>query len=400
MRRGPWHQFGNRSQKFAIEQLQQGAGVGVIISPRDLPMNHAIKFAQRYHELGAHVLIDPQFYVPSFSNPDMETYPTNLTRTTISRTHQIPDPSLVVMVNALHVINSSLSADGLIAPALIYEAGRPDIMQLNGRLFSVAKQAGDVLGIPTYATVIIGNSAVASDQTINEILSHATSLNCDGFYYGFEFSSERIPSSRESVLRCCTGGLTLACTGLPVLHAFAGPMALLSLGFGAQGAAFGHFKNLWRFTRSRWGPTPGQGGGGDAPTRFFSNSLWGTIICPDEIAQLPSALQNQVLTHSPFSSLLSSSRSFEGLPDWDARKHMVHTICSGVSAIANDSDPLVNANNAITILQGASSLHSNIAATGLTLRDNTNAYQRNWQLAMNDLITHHSRDFDYLALLS
>lgn len=217
MRRGPWHQFGDRSQQFAIEQLQQGAGVGVIISPRDLGMDYAIVYSQRYHGLGAHVLFDPQFYVPSFSNNKMETYHTNLTRTTISQTHQITDSLLVVLVNALHAVNSSLSADGLIAPALIYEAGRPDIMQLNRRLFSAAKQVGDALGIPTYATVIIGNSAVASDQTIKEILSHATSLNCDGFYYGFEFSSERIPSSREIVLRCCAGGLTLACTGLPVL---------------------------------------------------------------------------------------------------------------------------------------------------------------------------------------
>ena len=400
MRRGPWHQFGDRSQNFVIEQLQQGAGVGVIISPRDLGMGHAIAYSQRYHGLDAHVLFDPQFYVPGFSNTKMETYPTNLTRTTISQTHQIMDPLLVVLVKALHAVNSSLSADGLIAPALIYEAGRPDIMQLNRRLFSAAKQVGDALGIPTYATVIIGNSAVASDQTIKEILSHATSLDCEGFYYGFEFSSERIPSSREIVLRCCTAGLTLACTGLPVLHAFAGPMALLSLGFGAKGSAIGHFKNLWQFARSRWGPTPDQGGGGNAPPRFFSSSLWGTIICPDEIIQLPPTLQNQILTHSPFSSQVSSSRSFSGWSVWDAGKHMVHTICSVVSVIAANSDPRTNANSAITILQGAVTLHQNIATAGLSLRDNTNAYQRNWQLAMNDLLTNHSRDFDYLALLS
>ena len=279
-----------------------------------------------------------------------------------------------------------------------HESGRmPELLKAASLL---RHEVGDALGIPTYATVIIGNSAVASDQTIKEILSHATSLNCDGFYYGFEFSSERIPSSREIVLRCCTGGLTLACTGLPVLHAFAGPMALLSLGFGAKGSAIGHFKNLWQFTRSRWGPTPDQGGGGNAPPRFFSSSLWGTIICPDEIIQLPPTLQNQILTHSPFSSQVSSSRSFSGWPVWDAGKHMVHTICSEVSDIASNDDIRTNANNAITLLQGAVTLHTAIASTGLTLRDDTNSYQENWQLAMNDLLTNNSRDFDYLDLLS
>lgn len=400
MRRGPWHQFGDKSQRFVIEQIQKGAGVGVIISPRDLTMDHAIDYAQRYHGLGAHVLIDQQFYVPDFRNANIETYPTSRYRTTSSQLNQITESDLASLVNDLSTINQKLSADGLIAPALIYEAGRSDIMRLNEKLFEAAKHAGDALGIPTYATVIIGNSAVTSNQMTKEILSHATSLHSDGFYYGFEFSSERIPSSRELVLRCCTAGLTLACTGLPVLHAYAGPMALLSLGFGATGSTIGHFKNLWRFTRSRWGPTPDQGGGGDAPPRFFSSNLWGTIIYPDEVVQLTSTLQNQVLTHSPFSSSVSSNQPFTGWKNWDAGKHLVYTICSVVSAIAANSDPRTNGNNAITILQGAVTLHQNIATAGLSLRDNTNAYQRNWQLAMNDLLTDYSRDFDYLALLS
>ena len=79
---------------------------------------------------------------------------------------------------------------------------------------------------------------------------------------------------------------------------------------------------------------------------------------------------------------------------------MVHTICSEVSDIASNNDIRTNANNAITLLQEAVTLHTAIASTGLTLRDDTNSYQENWQLAMNDLLTNNSRDFDYLDLLS
>lgn len=399
MQRGPWHQFGNNSQLLVIEQLQQGAGVGVILSPRDLPMPKAIEYAQRYHGLGAHVLIDQQFYVPQFRHRNLDSYPTRQHLTTTTQLLQITDSDLAALGTELHAINGALSADGLIAPALVYEAGRSDIIQLNARLFEVAKQAGDKLGIPTYTTVIIGNSAIASDQTINEILSHATSLNSDGFYYSFEFSPERIPSSRDSVLKCCTAGLTLACTGLPVLHAYAGPMALLSLGFGATGSATGHSQNLWRFTRSHWAP-PLKGGGGLAPPRFFSHGLWGTIIYPDEITRLTPTIRDQVLTHSPFSSQVSSNQPFTAWTQWAAKKHMVYTICSAVSTIANNSDPLVNANTAIAHLQGAVNLHGNIASTGMTLRDNTNTYQENWRLAMCELINTRSVDYNYLALLS
>lgn len=399
MRRGPWHQFGAISQLLALEQLQQGAGVGVIISPRDLAQNKAIEYAQRYHGLGAHVLIDQQFYVPSFTNRNLTSYPISQYRTKLSQLQQLSNSDLAALATELYTINNKLKTDGLIAPASVYEAGRPDIIQLNARLFDAAKQAGDRLGIPTYATVILGRSASSSNQVLNTILSQATALNCNGFYYGFGFSPERIPSSREAVLRCCTAGLTLACTGLPVLHAYAGPMALLSLGFGAKGTAIGHNQNLWRFTRSRWAPSPSQGGGGDAPPRFFSSNLWGTITYPDEITQLNVALRNQVLTHSPFSTAVSSTPPFVGWPRWDANKHLVSVICSEVSNIAANNDPRANANAAIALLQGAVTLHGNIAASGVTLRDDTNAYQGNWLAAMNDLLINHSSDFDYLALL-
>lgn len=58
-----------------------------------------------------------------------------------------------------------------------------------------------------------------------------------------------------------------------------------------------------------------------------------------------------------------------------------------VSNIAANNDARTNANAAITLLQGAVTLHSNIAATDVALRDDTNKYQRNWLDAMNDLLS-------------
>jgi hypothetical protein len=58
MRRGVWHQCGDRSQKLAAEQLQRGVGVGVVISPRDLAYNGAMDYAKQYHDLGTAVLTE------------------------------------------------------------------------------------------------------------------------------------------------------------------------------------------------------------------------------------------------------------------------------------------------------------------------------------------------------
>ena len=397
MKRGVWHQFGDRSQKLALEQLENGVGVGVIVSVRDLKWNNALAYAQRYKQLGADVLIDQQFYNPDFINRNLESYPIFEYRRAISQLAQISDIDLVNIANELRNYHVQIAADGLIAPAVMYEAGRSDITELNKRLFLISKEVGNEIGIPTYATVMLGRSVTASNQTIGRILSEVTALDCDGWYFGFEFNDERIPSSLELVLRCGAASLTLACTGKPVLYSYAGPMALLAFGFGATGTAIGHSQNLWQFTRQRFEPTV-RGGGGDAPPRFFSKSLWGTIIYPDESANLPPNLRSRVLNQSPYSLPTETGLSWSR---WDANKHIINVICNTVTEIANQStNPRENAQTAINILSNAVQLHQEVISVGVNLRDNSNNYQLNWKTAMENLLVNSTTDYDLLDLLS
>lgn len=397
MRRGAWHQCGDRSQKLVGEQLQLGAGVGVIISPRDLSRTNAIAYAERYRALGAEVLLDNQYYIPEFTNGHFDSYPISKFRQGVSSLNKISDHDLTDFRNELRVDHEELRADAVIAPAVVYQSGRADIEQLNARLFAAAKSVADDLKIPIYATVVLGRSVTSSDKTLETVLSQATALSCDGWYFGFEFEDERLPSVRETVRRCCVAGLTLACTGKPVLHAYAGPMGLLSFGFGATGVAIGHSQNLWKFTRDRWMPAASQGGGGDAPARFFSSALWGTIVYPDESRQLPTALRSQVMTPSPFSGPVASNL---GWSRWDSGKHLVYLLAQQISAMATETDPRKNASAAITLLDNALSLHAAIQASHVFLGDNTNAYQANWKAALEDLLKDNQADFDFFDLLS
>lgn len=399
MRRGLWHQCGDRSQQLVKEQIEHGAGVGVIISPRDLAYQKAVEYSKIYRDLGVQVLIDPQFHVPQFSNSNLASYPIDEFRARISQMQPLTSEDLEGITNSLKTINSEINSNGIISPAVVYEAGRSDIVQLNSQLFAISKQVGDELGISTYATVALGRSVASSEPTQRAILAPVTSLNADGWYFAYEFEPERIPSSQDAVYRCCEAGIRLAYTGKPVLHAYAGPMALLSFGFGATAAAVGHWQNLWRFCLKRWQPASGRGGGGEAPSRFFSSSLWGTIIYPDEITDLPTDLQAQILTPSPFSSQVTPGQPFLPLSRWDANKHLVYSICSTVAEIAETNDPRRNATDAVNLLQDAVNVHGIIAGRGHTLRDNTNAYQENWRIALSELLENRSSDFDYLELL-
>jgi hypothetical protein len=162
---------------------------------------------------------------------------------------------------------------------------------------------------------------------------------------------------------------------------------LLSFGFGATGASVGHNQKLWQFKRERWQDSGAGGGDARAPARYFSRALWGTIIEPDETIQLPPALRRQVLGDSDY---------YVPGDHWSAGKHLVHIVCTGLSSVARSNDPRRNASSAIRLLRGAVRFHSQIAASGVRLRDDTNIYQANWAAAMAQLSTSRSDDYDWL----
>ena len=175
------------------------------------------------------------------------------------------------------------------------------------------------------------------------------------------------------------------------MHAYAGPMGLLSFGFGASSVGIGHSQNLWKFDRSRWDEPLVGGGGGDAPARHFSASLWGTIIDPDEVALLTGSLAAAVLTDSPYRVPWSR---------WQANKHLVHVIGSTIGDMAATTNLRTNANAAIARLEDAVELHAEIIAAGVQLRDSTDSYQANWAAALADVLAQHTSDYDYLELLA
>ncbi len=225
MKAGAWHQFGDRSQKLALEQLEQQVGVGVILSPRDLSRDLAVEYAVKYRALGAEVLADPQYYIPESDIGHLTSHETAQFRHSVSGLGGIGPAKLAELGDALISWNTDLQTSAVIAPAVIYEAGRPDILDVNAMLFGEAKRAAAANGVPVYASVVLGHSVTSSDGTLSEILAAATALDPDGWYFSFEFREQRIPGATTLVRRFLEAGLVLACTGKPVMHAFAGPMA-------------------------------------------------------------------------------------------------------------------------------------------------------------------------------
>ena len=210
-------------------------------------------------------------------------------------------------------------------------------------------------------------------------------------YYAFEFPAERIPSSTDAAYRCLRAALLLAGTGVPVMHAYAGPLGILSFAAGCTAAASGPSQKQWRFCPERWEPSPGGGGGGGAPARYFSRNLWGTIVFPDETALLPQALQAQVFTPSPFAPNPLP-------PAWsktNATKHQTYMICKGIEDVAAQTGFVPCRQSAEAILDTAIGLHAQIAAQQVVLKDDTASYQTNWRAALTILEQNHGDDFRF-----
>lgn len=402
MRRGGWHQFGDRSQKLALEILQRGRGVGVILSPRDLSENGATEYASHYRRAGADIIVDQQFYVPNAAVGKLPLWGISKFRVPVSELRQVSDNQIAGLAGELERQHRMLGATAVLAPGLVYEAGRPGDVDLNRRLFTAAKAVGDALGIPTYATVVLGRTVTGSDELTTAALSAATALDADGWYFAFQFGEGRIPGNQEFVYRACCAGLTLATTGKPVLHAYAGPMALLSLGFGAAAAAVGHSQNVWQFTPGRWESRTGSGGGGDAPPRLFSAALWGTIVYPDEWVNLSLDLRRVIHTPTPFSAEVSLTPPFLAWDRWKANKHLVMVILKTIDEIAKQTSPQAARKQSVEALRRAVVLHERIRTTAprIELRDRTASYQAAWHVTMNRLGQERRADYDFLDLLA
>ncbi|MFO1046050.1 MAG: hypothetical protein U0941_30090 [Planctomycetaceae bacterium] len=180
------------------------------------------------------------------------------------------------------------------------------------------------------------------------------------------------------------------------MHAYAGPMGILSFAVGCEAAASGANQTQWRFCPERWETSASTGGGnGAAPARYFSRGLWGTIVFPDETAFLTPALYSQIVTTTPFAP--------NPLPQtWtktEALKHSVYTIAKGIEAVAANNTYGDCRTAADAILENAVGLHAQILEDEIVLKDDSAGYQANWREALRLIAERHQEDFDYLELL-
>jgi hypothetical protein len=265
---------------------------------------------------------------------------------------------------------------------------------LNSKLFRAAKKAGNAIGVPTYGTVAISQT-LSNMELVEKALSGATAEEADGWYSTFEFKEERLPTDVDDVFRFANASLTLACTGAPVLHAFAGPLSILSFGSGATGTAVSFWQNLWGFNRERWKESADQqGGGGNAPPRYFSAPLWGTIVYPDETLLVDRELRREIMQATSFSGPTERDLAWD---KWESYRHLLLCVASNVTDIASAATAKAAMEMAVARLERAVALHRTIERK-VALRDNTSKYQPVWLEVARKMLAEKMQDYEYFEM--
>lgn len=399
-RDGVWHQLGYNLHKAAKELVEHGIGEGCILSAGDAEFSQHSRNAKMLRSAGSQVVIDTQFHTPSVTNARITSYPFNEARLLVTEEHRAGLLQLDQIAAAIEAVNREINAAAVLAPALIYEAGRPEIADLNGKLFTAAKIAGDALGVPTFATVSLDRAVLAAESELDRSMSHASSLGADGFYLCVEFSDSKIASTLHELTAFGRACLHLALMEKPLLHGYAGPMSILSPGFGASSVGLCAYLSMWQFSRDRLEPS--EGGGRKHPPRFFSKSLWSRVVIPDDLHFMGPELREQVLYHSPFSEILKEADlSAVKWPRGQTEKHQVYVIGETVSGLLKVEGVRNRAEAANRFLDNAKMGHEHLKAHGISLRsiDETN-FHATWMKALDSLLKTRLDDYDLLELLA
>lgn len=391
MESGVWHQLGANSQKITIEQLKNNNGVGVIISPKDLNKKKAIEYTDEYQSLNASILLDLQFYEPEYQHKNLTTYGLDSYRLPLSDLKKMPSINMASLSKDITELNKEVGSSAIIAPAMVYEPGNSELYNINEQLFSAAKLAGENLGLPVYATIVLGNGFAKSTELLEEALGQATNLKADGWYFACEVNSGAIPSDMEEVEFICNAILTLAGTGVPLIHAFAGPSGLLSLACGSRSIAIGQHKTLWSFSRSRFQES-GRSGGQKIPSRYFSDKLWSTIVLPDESTQISSSIWGKIKSSSPFHPISQNDESWLGN---QKHNHLLYVLGNFYSSILKNSSQSI-CEDMVVHLKNADEIYKEIAEVLGVVKDNADSHQIVWAKALEQINADRSDDFNFL----
>jgi len=122
-------------------------------------------------------------------------------------------------------------------------------------------------------------------------------------------------------------------------------------------------------------------------------------VYEDEFALLSAETRAKVLTPSPFSTEVNPNPPYLEWSRWSANKHLVCLLAKHADETLRERDAQRASLRTIDHLKEAQKLHATISSEGVSLTDNTNAYQHPWRAAVESLVSRSEIEFELLRML-
>lgn len=375
------------------DKIDRGIGAGsiagVIWSPRDedprsLPLT--ILDCRSAHP-GAMMLFDPQFYATTVTNPraghlpDYPYYQHGLSRASFSNPQNIQD-----FVRDALEYQATLQVDRLVGPTVLFEDFRDPWSQVALMMASasVSYHASMHSPPPLLISLLVSETALTSQRSLEEYLDHLSLLEAHGVYLIVCRNSQQYqavfePTPLENLLYLVY--VLAEVNKYEVVCGFCDLVGLLLHAVGVTATGSGWYSNLRQFSMNRF--LPAEGGRAPRP-RYSSLPLLNSILIDEldnihYIGQLPVALSG-----SPYDNVFSSTTppsSAPWPPDTSALHHWA-VLQSTVAGLQGATVPQ-RLNLCMQMLGQAEATYNSLGQNGVTFDvTSDNRHLRQWREAL------------------
>lgn len=369
--------------------IEAGSISGVIWSPRDedpRSLPQTILECRSAHP-GAMMLFDPQFYATTVTNPrvgrlpDYPYYQDGLSRASFSNPQNIQD-----FVRDTLEYQAKLQVDRLVGPTVLFEDFRDPWSQVALMMASasVSYHASMHSPPPLLISLLISETALTSQSSLEEYLDHLSLLEAHGIYLIVRRNSQQYqaafePTPLENLLYLAY--VLAEINKYEVVSGFCDFVGLLLHAVGVTATGSGWHSNLRQFSMVRFE----QAEGGRQPRpRYSSLPLLNSILIDEldninYIGQLP-----VVLSGSPYDNVFSGTTPPSSTP-WPQDTSALHhwsVLQSSAARVQGGTVPQ-RLNLCMQMLGQAEAIYNSLGQSGVTFDVSSgNRHLRQWREAL------------------
>lgn len=376
-------QHGHQGKSKAAPAIAARNAQGIIWSPGDGKSHIFEQSLQEFHDAGAtHQAIDPQTFLITLD----PCFPKRLTQYDFYKKHAGLLPQdfrakrVAEIVSDVFDFQLKFPVTEVLSPTVMVDSVNERMAQVAGSLavesieqWQDRRVAGDSRRL--FVSVTVGRGTLRSDLEVKALLNELTTLDCDGFYLLFDFtSSGNLAEQQASIARSLHITHVLSqIQGYAVWVGYAGVFGYLYSAVGAEAFALGSWGRLQSFAPEHW-QKENTGGSGIQVYRAPYEPL-PLLLRVDDLATLGrdhTALAREVVHGAgTLAALLRSSLPASVAVDRAMEGEQLYAVMSAMetTVLAAGADPLVRLQVAISQLNRAIALNERIESAGFKFRE-------------------------------